>query len=354
MGEERELQEVLERHRAFWERGETDGPLVMEERPWVGLSDRIVEVPLVGGGLVPEGAKLDPSRIDVVAYAERHEVPGSLFAGGTFQVFRPPDLCWTEAIMGCDVYLDAGCRWTTPFLEDLGGLEGSSYGRENLWFGKLLEFTEALVDKAAGRFPVGEPLMRGPIDMLRAMLGDNAMCLAFYDEPERAQKLVRICADVFLRCLQAQLELIPEFHRGYVSHFDIWAPGTVGYCQLDASVLLSPQDFRCYFLEEYRRVADSFDYPVFHIHSGCLRHTEALLELEGLRAVQVSIDPVPFGPPLEEMMPVFQRIQEVKPLIITSGPIGREERDKILETLSPRGLCVGVKVYEEGQDLYSP
>lgn len=53
MAEERRLQELLERHRAFWGRGETDRPLLMGERPWVGLSDRIVEVPLVGGGLSP-------------------------------------------------------------------------------------------------------------------------------------------------------------------------------------------------------------------------------------------------------------------------------------------------------------
>ena len=256
--------------------------------------------------------------------------------------------------MGCDVYLDAGCRWTTPFLKDPGEVGGFTYGRENPWFGKLLEFTEALVDEAAGRFPVGEPLMRGPIDMLRAMLGDNALCLALHDEPEQMQGLIRTCTDVFLDCLQAQLELIPEFHGGYVCHYGIWAPGTIGYCQLDASVLLSPQEFRQDFLEEYRRVADSFDYPLFHIHSGSLRHTEALLELEGLGAIEVSIDPMPFGPSLEEMMPVFQRIQEVKPLVIASGPMRRQERDRILETLSRRGLCVGIMVYEEGQDLYNP
>jgi len=352
MPDEERLEELLERHKAFWRREDTDGPLMMEVRPYAHPGSQI-DIPLADGTMAGEGTELTPENIDPRRMMEGYDTSLPVIYGDILRRFAPPDLCWTEALMECRIYLRGGCRWSAPFSVDWGDLESLKLRPENRWFKRLLEFTRLLVERAEGGFPVGEPLMRGPIDMLRAILGDNQMGLAFYDRPAEVRRLLEICTDAAIEALEAQFALIPEFHGGYVSHFGIWAPGSVGYSQHDASVQLSPQAFRERLLPHYERLVNSFDYPVIHTHSGALHHVDALLELEGLKAMQVSIDPPPFGPTVEEMIPTLLKIQETKPLIISSGPVIAEEREELLKTLSPKGLCFGVTVWQESENLYT-
>ena len=56
---------------------------------------------------------------------------------------------------------------------------------DNPWLQKLVEFQKFLVNLSGGRFPVGNSLMRGPLDLLAALRGQENMCLDLYDCPEK-------------------------------------------------------------------------------------------------------------------------------------------------------------------------
>jgi hypothetical protein len=60
-------------------------------------------------------------------------------------------------------------------------------------------------------------------------------------------------------------------------------------------------------------------------------------------AVQVGLDTGSTPHTLHTLMPVFKKILERKPLLVT-GPCTREELDEMLEGLSPEGLCLLVRV----------
>ena len=351
-----ELDALLERHKAFWRMEEVPKPLLRTyEYRW--LEDIEIRIPLADGRVAQEGELLTPEKMDARRFVEvgpwrwsghwpEGETPSLIL--GDFLVTRDPfDLCWTEAIMGCKVYFSSRARWTEEYLTDWEDLEGIRPGPDNKWFKKLLEFIEVLQETSRGRYLVCNPLMRGPIDMARAIVGDSALCLALYDRPDRFHRLFEICTDVTLEAYQRIWDLIPPFRGGWCTSYGIWAPGTVGYTQIDASVLFSPDDFRDYVLPHYKRLFKSRDFVLIHTHSTCHRHVEALLAVDEVPAVQISIDPPPdFGPTAEELMPVFQRVQEVKPLLIT-GPVTQDELKLMLDTLSPKGLALNVGIEKE-------
>jgi len=145
--------------------------------------------------------------------------------------------------------------------------------------------------------------------------------------------------ETFLDVLWAQLNRTPRLRGGYVSAFGIWAPGSVVRTQCDASAFLSPRQYAEWFMPYDERICQAVDYSIIHLHSGSLHTVDALLGLEALDVIQVSIDPEPASPPVKGLVPTLQRILAVKPLIV-SGPMSEEDVALLEEELPEDGLCI--------------
>jgi hypothetical protein len=94
------------------------------------------------------------------------------------------------------------------------------------------------------------------------------------------------------------------------------------------------------------RIIDAFDYQVLHTHSGVPQLAEWALEMEGLKAVEVTIDPL--GPALEQLVPLWNRILERKSLIV-SGRLSAKQVEMLVSKLSPGGLLLDVAIDDEHQ-----
>lgn len=72
--------------------------------------------------------------------------------------------------------------------------------------------------------------------------------------------------------------------------------------------------------------------------------------MENLKIIEVNRDMA--GLPIFELLPILKEVQGHKPLLIW-GDLTREEINELLDTLSPRGLCICavVKRLEEGKNL---
>lgn len=328
---------LRERHRLFWEMAPVPAPLLSVGR-YGELRER-EPFPLVGGGLVEEGNLVRPEDL-----APEHLAGGrcsALVAGDFIQGVAPYDLCWTEVIAGCPLRWRAGHVWAEPFLAEPGDL---SLAAEDPWLARLLEITRLQVALAGGEYPVCQPLMRGPVDIAAAALGDEALCLALIDQPERARRLLDGCTGIFISVARAWTAAAPAFAGGSCL-YGIWAPGTSMRTQCDNAALLSPELYREFLVGCDERICASFDYPLMHTHSGFIGMVApVLLQVRGLRAVQVSLD-WPAGPGVAELLPVFQQLNEQLPLIITGG-LTQTELDLLLKHLSPRGLCLQVGLHD--------
>ena len=333
MQDEKEILKVIERHKAFWEMEEVEKPLMRLGR----YSQPTISSP------PEEAVYITPDEIDAQRYVG--DGPASAVSGDFMHGAGPPGFCWMEAVMGCRILISVGSVWSEPFLNDWKDLENIRPSNDNPWLAKVLEITQLLAEKAEGRYPIAQPLLRGPIDIAAAVLGDEKTCFAVYDSPNEFRRLFEICTDTFIKVAKARLALSPPFYGGYLSNYSIWAPGTVVRTQADNSALLSPSTYKEFLLPCDERICDSFDYPLIHLHSGGLHIVDVLLEAEKLKAIQVSFD-YPAGLSVAESLPILKRINERKPLILT-GPVTEDELNQLLETLSPRGLCMMVSVRDE-------
>lgn len=343
MGHDDNLEQVLRRHRAFWAMEDVDGPLLSVG--WYEPLQRRQPFRLADGSLTQEGTRLLPELMDAHHLVEQQEPPSAVVSGGFIQASAPYDLCWNEAIAGCPIHWKTGHVWSEPFLNDVDDLERLRVVSDNPWLNMLLEMTRLLVEQAEGRYPVCLPLLRGPIDIASALIGDESLCWTIVDEPVRFKHLLEVCTQVFITVAKAWAAVAPPFQGGSCE-YGIWAPGRIVRLQADNAALLSPRLYRDFLLPCDARICAAFDYPLIHTHSGVLHiMVDALLALEPLRAIQVSMD-YPGGPPLAELLPLFRQINAHKPLIIT-GPVSQSELDILLQSLSPRGVCLQVTLHSD-------
>ena len=270
-----EVTRVVEQHRRFWKMeavGAADPPRAAA--PAAGFRRALGTLHALA-----QGGRLDRSRRASFEPVLADE-PAALLDGCFFNGFQLPGLCWTEALLGCPVRMETGGAWAETFLGNREQVtercRSGGPADDDPWLTRFRQGTALLAERAGGRFPVIQPLMRGPLDMMAAALGHEAMATAFHDDPGLARELLTLCTDIFLALAWQHVGLAPGFLGGDVT-FGLWAPGRAIRTQLDNAVLLSPRLYRDCFLPHDSRVFDCFDLVVIHVHSGCLHIVDALL-----------------------------------------------------------------------------
>lgn len=336
--------ELLDRHRAFWRRERVDRALVTVSR-YMPLAP--ARVSLADGTVVEGGLRLLPEVLDpraISAIKQSRQEGGRLLLGGSFSVRNPYiRIPWVEAILGCPVWADqqvSGSIWSEPFLKDPNELVKLAPLRDNAWYRKLLEFTRLLVEENDGSYLVSHTLMRGPIDLVGAVLGHTGLCLAIYDSPDALKDLLDVTTEVLLEVARGQQEIIPPFHGGYCTRYGIWAPGTVAYTQCDLSALLSAKTYAELVLPFEEKICRRFDYSLIHLHSGYLHTVDALLDAEFPTTIQIALDTGSTPVTTRDLVPVCKKILERKPLVL-EGHMVAADLEYLLESLPPHGLYVG-------------
>jgi hypothetical protein len=247
-----------------------------------------------------------------------------------------------EAILGCAIRAGRESLTSRPWLSSPAeALEKVSFDPENPWLKKYLEFTTALVQQSRGRFPVGMPIMRGPTDMIGALMGQQEMVLALMlEDPAAMRRLIERVARAFLSVIEAQRRLVPDFHGGSaLGFYHVWAPGPSLWFQDDLSAILSPKLYREFFLDAARMILAGHPYTAFHLHPASFFILDELLGLKDLNVVEVNKDVG--GPSVKEMLPVLSKIMQTRGLILW-GDLTVEDLEAVKRHLPCRGLCLNV------------
>lgn len=347
----RNWNELIRRHTAFWECGETDRPLV------VALYQAYQDTALVAeafgqGELLPERIDSAPLLPVFDRMAAAHEqIEDDFIASGEPLLGIP----WLEAICGCRVKIpDGKSIWAeTPASPiDMDELQISP---DNPWFQSLVNIIQQVVNHAQGRYPISMSHLRGPTDILAALMGTNNFLMSLVDEPDRMKRLAVRLAEIYVQVAHAQERLIPGFYQGYViRQFGIWSPGRSVWLQDDTSSMISLRRYTQVFLEPMARMS-VFPYGVLHLHAPSLHLAELLACVRNIRAVNIYFDSP--GMSLEKAFPTLKKLQEKNvPLILAKDVyqgFALEEYQLIVENLSPRGLSIHMKAgsIDEGREV---
>ena len=213
----------------------------------------------------------------------------------------------------------------------------------NAWFQKLLEFTAVLTDFSGGRYPIGQPLLRGPADLLAAIVGDSESVMELLTGSNLYQAILDRSADHFIQLIQELHKVHPRFHDGQViGYYNVWIPESGCRFQEDALALYSPALYRTSVRRCDEILARRWPYHVFHIHSTSHFHVDDIVGIPGIKCVEVDVD---FESNVPGLIPVFRKIQEAGKCLIIDGYIGWEILEVMLTSLDAAGTLYHLRTH---------
>ncbi|MFN8008009.1 MAG: hypothetical protein U0V70_13485 [Terriglobia bacterium] len=214
---------------------------------------------------------------------------------------------------------------------------------DNPWFRKYMEFADALVNESQGLFPVSHGPEIGPTDLHAVLRGHNQSILDLKEEPERSRELISQMGEIFLEITQELWKRLPLFQGGYFdAQYSLWAPGPIARLQEDATAVYSPRLYRQLVQPVDRLLARHFANSFIHLHSTSMFLLDAFLEIEEIRCFEINNDVC--GPPLEKMVPYFQRVQATKRPLLIRGSFTPDEIRLLRDNLESRGLFLNIMV----------
>jgi 5-methyltetrahydrofolate--homocysteine methyltransferase len=248
---------------------------------------------------------------------------------------------------------DSDTSWTHPFISDnWDNLPGWFIKKSNSWWHLLIQLFEKVCYDASSRYIVCTPSLGGSGDVLLTLRGATNLCMDLFDKPEFIHDAV---SSVFHCWREVYIELNKiayKYKTGLVHWLRIWSncPNIVTECDFNA--LISPDDFRNFFLPEMELRAKIVGRTVNHLDGvDATRHIESILESDSMQAVQF----VP-GAGAPSMIPWLDMCKEIqdkgKSLVLYCPP---EEILPVCKSLRPEGLAVcayGTLTPQELNDLY--
>ena len=190
-------------------------------------------------------------------------------------------------------------------------------------------------------------LLRGPSDLVAAILGVREACVGWIDQPGLMARLMRVCTDANLAVIEAGQRVLQPFEGGSVTGWGTWAPAPIVRTQADHSTLLSPSMYERQILPYDLEVIRACPLCIFHIHNNGYHIAPLLARVPEVDVIEVVVDPYPVGERSDCELQMLQMIQEHKLLILDANFPSYEEAEAVLDQLQPRGLCFNARFAPE-------
>jgi hypothetical protein len=336
-----------ERYLGFWKREPVKRPLVgFTTLGWFPIDE------FKATAAWPSGVELTPEMVHPEEFLddwENHLREGEAMADDLIRGVSPSQaIFWCCGTLGCKMRVLPGTVVSVEQSLPWEKLLGMKVDLGHPWFSKYLECIDALVKRAAGRYPVSHGTLCGPLDYAVALRGHEQTVMDMMDEPEKAARFLQEMGDVFIRYTQAAWSRIPRFMDGcYDAQYRLWSPGTIARMQEDAIAVMSPGLYREFIAPVDRRIAATFQNPFMHLHSTSMIVMEQLLEIREIKAFEINHDVG--GPPVGKMVPYFQMVQKAGVPLIIRGDFTAEDLRELMDSLEPSGLFIYIMVKDRRQ-----
>lgn len=327
--------DTIERHLAFWRRDRSALPLL---GVYLGsyLSEDIYLI-------AKEGELLQPDQLQPERFYDSFSRKIALLDGLEQDLIYPAQpissVPWLEAMFGCTVRVSSQAVWAETLLEEGGSIETFQPGWDEAWVEAALRMVRAFAKQFSPRVPVAGPFLRGPGDVLAALLGAYRLAYEIVYHPTHVQRLAELCALRWVEVTRRILAEIPRWMGGYVFGARwIYTPEPGAYASEDITQLFSPRTYREIFLPFNTWMARQIPYGFWHRHAPSQHHIETLVDLPETWAIEVTIDPM--GPRPQQILPVLQRLQAAGRSLILFGVNAPEEVRFLASHLTGQGLCL--------------
>lgn len=332
----------IEGYRKFWNRDEVKRPLVgFHTHGWFPKDEYRVSAAWEKDRIITP-ADIDPEQF--LDDEERFLRAGEVMADDVIRGASPSQAVhWCCATLGCRLRAQPGNIVSEDKSLPWEQVLGMKVDLGGPWFSKYLEYADALVKRADGRFPVSHSILFGPLDYAVALRGHEQIVMDMFDEPENVARFLHEMGDVFISFTDTLWQRLPKFHGGYFdAQYGLWSPGPIARMQEDAIAVMSPTLYEEFIRPVDERIGARYDNAFIHLHATSMIVLDQLLDMPEIKALEINHDVG--GPAVEEMIPNWQKVQAAgKPMIIR-GAFTTEETRKLMDSLEPEGLYLHMMV----------
>ncbi len=262
------------------------------------------------------------------------------------------------ALAGARFEYDGATSWAHPCAASAAELRIAPLDTGHALWRRFEELMRALLLQWSwDTYVPGLTVMLGPMDILAAMLGPETLAMELYADPDAVARAAMDAAGLFLQVHDAQCRMLADagLTDGMADWMVTWLPGR-GVCMSeDFAALVGEAHFRQFFAPADGRIFSQMDSGMLHLHSGALATLPGVLDLPGLRAMELSNDPN--GPDLDTLIGAARQVQaRGLPLQMSNWerPLADDDIRRLLAALDPRGLKVTLQAssLDEARRLY--
>lgn len=320
---------ALERHKAWWEREIIDRVCIS------------VTAPREEPSFPEPPATLTKKWTDIeyVLTCAEERIKCTYFGGDALPLFLPnlgPDVF--SAFFGCPLTFAENTSWVSPIIRDWDeDIPKVRFDEGNHWWKLAKALTAAAVEWGRDKFFVELIDMHTGGDAISAMRGPQNLCMDLVERPDKVKELMERIKPITYHVYEELYGIIQTKMQGSSTWLQVWSPGRTNALQCDFIIMISPEMFREFFLEDLWEQAQWLDHSIYHLDGpGAIRHLDLLLDIPELDAIQWV--PGAGAPPMSQWIPLLKRIQKANKGVHISVDPG--EIEIILNELSPRGLFI--------------
>ncbi len=332
----------IELHKKYWALEEMEKPIVsFKIAPDFFFSDHFG----ASKALLKNGQEITPEMICVAEFIPdyRRYYDMILQTGqSAFYTVEPfVGFPWIEAMCGCKVYATNDSFITHHSLSSVSEYEKVKLSKDNPWFKKWCEFVSMLWAEFGGEMPIGQPITRGIADTIGALIGQQEMVFALYDEEDEVKELIKRISEIYFEAMDALHALSGNVWGGTAFGFyHLWAPGKCAWYQDDLTAILTPKHYKQFIKPFHIEVCDKYDYTGVHLHSSSFHMLDEILEVEKLKVVEINKDVG--GLSVSEMLDTFKKVQNAGKRLIIWGDLTTYEIKLVRDALQPKGLMFNI------------
>lgn len=254
-----------------------------------------------------------------------------------------------SAFFGAELEFGEMTSWSVPMLDDWSRAEELALSRDNLYWRKLEEITDALLHRGRNRFFVGLTDIHPGGDAIAAFRDPLQLNMDLLLHRDQVKRLLRKVTNAYFEVFDYYCDKLQGAGQAIAN----WA-GIVSDCRWyvpsnDFSCMISKDLFDEIFLPGIAEECRHHEASLYHLDGpDALRHLDSLLGVLEINAIQWV-----FGAghgTVRDWLWVYQKCQEAgKGLMLN---LASDDLDWLLANLRPQGLWIqlhGIRSREEAQ-----
>jgi len=244
-----------------------------------------------------------------------------------------------SAFLGCELEFGEDTSWSSPILRDWSEVAKVEFSEDNVYWKKINEMTDALLDAGTGKFYTGMTDFHPGGDAIAAFRDPVRLNYDMIEAPDEVTSLLASITEVYLRVYDHFYEKL----RAAGQPISTWAGPVSSKKWLvpsnDFSCMISPRMFDEMFLQSIVDECRHYEASLYHLDGpNALKHLDSLLSVKELSAIQWV-----YGAGngrASDWIPVYQKCQAAGKGVEIN--MDSDELDTIMDNLRPEGVWLGI------------